>query len=167
MFRWGNRSSCLAGWKTHPTIIIIAPVGVRTHDLPHSAPSNVVKVSHAFNHSATRRRVIVDTTSKPLCWWYAASKRFEFATIRDWNTGGWHKTKLPFQGNLVTRVMTDKSSLSLLNVWWCQGRLMISYSRSRIYGWRVRKGVYCDNEQFDDVRNCDLVVGMSYKNEFW
>ena len=34
---------------------------------------------------------------------------------------------------------------------------MISYSRSRIYGWIVRKGVYCANEQFDDVRNCDLV----------
>ena len=53
--------------------------------------------------------------------------------------------------------MTDKSSISLLNVWWCQGWLMISYSRSRICGWIVRKGVYRANEQFDDVRNCDLV----------
>ena len=44
---------------------------------------------------------------------------------------------------------------------------MISYSISRIYGRRVRKGVYCGNEQFDDVRNCDLVVSMSYKNKVW
>ena len=42
----------------------IAPVGVRTHDLPHSAPSNVVKVSHAFNHSATRRRY--SATRRPI-----------------------------------------------------------------------------------------------------
>ena len=31
----------------------IAPVGVRTHDLPHTVASNMVKVSHALNHSAT------------------------------------------------------------------------------------------------------------------
>ena len=31
----------------------IAPVGDRTHDLPHTAASNMVKVSHALNHSAT------------------------------------------------------------------------------------------------------------------
>ena len=42
------------------------------------------------------------------------------------------------------------------------------YSRSHIYGWRVRRGVYCANEQFDDVRNCDyVVVEMPYKNEVW
>ena len=37
--------------KTHPTDI--APVGDRTHDLPHTVVSNMVKVSHALNHSAT------------------------------------------------------------------------------------------------------------------
>ena len=31
----------------------IAPVGDRTHDLPHSVASNMVKVSRALNHSAT------------------------------------------------------------------------------------------------------------------
>ena len=33
----------------------IAPVGDRTHDLPHTVASNMVKVSHALNHSATER----------------------------------------------------------------------------------------------------------------
>ena len=31
----------------------IAPVGDRTHDLPHTIASNMGKVSHALNHSAT------------------------------------------------------------------------------------------------------------------
>ena len=31
----------------------IAPVGDRTHDLTHTVASNMVKVSHALNHSAT------------------------------------------------------------------------------------------------------------------
>ena len=31
----------------------IAPVGDWTHDLPHTVASNMVKVSHALNHSAT------------------------------------------------------------------------------------------------------------------
>ena len=31
----------------------IAPVGDRTHDLPHTVASNMVKMSHALNHSAT------------------------------------------------------------------------------------------------------------------
>ena len=30
----------------------IAPVGDRTHDLPQAVASNMVKVSHALNHSA-------------------------------------------------------------------------------------------------------------------
>ena len=35
-------------------------------------------------------------------------------------------------------------------------------------GEKVRRGVYCASEQFDDVRNCDhVVVGMPYKNEVW
>ena len=29
-----------------------APAGDRTHDLPHTVASNMVKVSHALNHSA-------------------------------------------------------------------------------------------------------------------
>ena len=31
----------------------MAPVGNRTHDLPHTVASNMVKVSNALNHSAT------------------------------------------------------------------------------------------------------------------
>ena len=30
----------------------IVPVGVRTHDLPHTLASNMGKVSHALTHSA-------------------------------------------------------------------------------------------------------------------
>ena len=31
----------------------IAPVGDRTHELPHTVATNMVKVSHGLNHSAT------------------------------------------------------------------------------------------------------------------
>ena len=31
----------------------IAPVGDLTHDIPHTVASNMVKSSHALNHSAT------------------------------------------------------------------------------------------------------------------
>ena len=37
----------------------IAPVGVRTHDLPHTVASNMGKVSHALNHSATEAVLII------------------------------------------------------------------------------------------------------------
>ena len=36
----------------------IAPVGDRTHDLPHTVASNMVKVSHALNHSATEENIV-------------------------------------------------------------------------------------------------------------
>ena len=42
----------------------IAPVGDWTHDLPHSVASNMVKVSHALNHSATE--AVVSTSLSPL-----------------------------------------------------------------------------------------------------
>ena len=31
----------------------VAPVGDRTHDLPHTVASNMVEVSHTLTHSAT------------------------------------------------------------------------------------------------------------------
>ena len=31
----------------------ISPAGDRTHDIPHTVASNMVKVSHTLNHSAT------------------------------------------------------------------------------------------------------------------
>ena len=34
-------------------ILLYCPVGDWTHDLPHTVASNMVKVSHALNHSAT------------------------------------------------------------------------------------------------------------------
>ena len=37
----------------------IAPVGDWTHDLPHTVASNMVKVSHTLNHSATEAVVSV------------------------------------------------------------------------------------------------------------
>ena len=41
-------------WSDDKLILLyIAPVGVRTHDLPHTAASNMSKVSHALTHSAT------------------------------------------------------------------------------------------------------------------
>ena len=36
-----------------PGRMYIAPVRDRTHDLPHTVASNMVKVFHALNHSAT------------------------------------------------------------------------------------------------------------------
>ena len=50
MFRWENLTSHLVGMKNS---YYIAPVGDWTHDLPHTVASNMVKVSHALNHSAT------------------------------------------------------------------------------------------------------------------
>ena len=51
MFRWGNRTSHLVGWKTHPTILPRSGIELTTS--PHTVASNMVKVSHALNHSAT------------------------------------------------------------------------------------------------------------------
>ena len=42
----------------------IAPVGVRTHDLPHTVASNMVKVSYAPNHSATAAVKIIIILAK-------------------------------------------------------------------------------------------------------
>ena len=51
MFRWENLTSHLVGWKK--SSYYIAPVGDWTHDLPQAVASNMAKVSHALNHSAT------------------------------------------------------------------------------------------------------------------
>ena len=51
MFRWENLTSHLVRMKN--SSYYIAPVGDWTHDLPHTVASNMVKVSHALNHSAT------------------------------------------------------------------------------------------------------------------
>ena len=51
MFRLGNRISHLGLMKN--SSYYIAPIGDRTQDLPHTVASNMVKVSHALNHSAT------------------------------------------------------------------------------------------------------------------
>ena len=50
MFRWGNRTSHLDRMKNSSFYNV--PVGDRTHDLPHTVASNMVKVSHSLNHSA-------------------------------------------------------------------------------------------------------------------
>ena len=42
----------------------------------------------------------------------------------------------------------------------------IIFQKSRLWA-KSKKGLYCANEQFDDVIKCDLAVGMSYKNEVW
>ena len=42
----------------------IAPVGDRTHDLPHTVASNMVKVSHALNHSATEAVLAIISSFK-------------------------------------------------------------------------------------------------------
>ena len=51
MFRRGKRTSHLGRMKNSSYYIV--PVGDRTHDLPHTVASNMVKVSHALNHLAT------------------------------------------------------------------------------------------------------------------
>ena len=43
----------------------IAPVGDRTHDLPHTVASNMVKVSNALNHSATEAVVSFVVAESP------------------------------------------------------------------------------------------------------
>ena len=40
-------------WSDENSSYYIAPVGDRNHNLPHTVASNMVKVSHALNHSAT------------------------------------------------------------------------------------------------------------------
>ena len=49
-----------SGWMKNSSYYI-ALVGVRTHDLPHTVASNMVKVSHASNHSATA--AVIETSS--------------------------------------------------------------------------------------------------------
>ena len=56
MFRWENLTSHLV--RTKNSSYYIAPVGDWTHDLPHTVASNMVKVSHALNHSATEAVVL-------------------------------------------------------------------------------------------------------------
>ena len=46
-----NRASHLGQMKN--SSYYIAPVGDRTHDLPHTVASNMVKVSHALTHSGS------------------------------------------------------------------------------------------------------------------
>ena len=57
MFRWENLTSHLVRMKN--SSYYIAPVGDWTHDLPHTVASNMVKVSHALNHSATEAVTII------------------------------------------------------------------------------------------------------------
>ena len=51
MFRWENLTSHLVRMKNSSYYIV--PVGDWTHDLPHTVASNMAKVSHVLNHSAT------------------------------------------------------------------------------------------------------------------
>ena len=45
----------------------IAPIGDRTHDLPHTVASNMVKVSHALNHSVNALSIrLIDAST--LSW---------------------------------------------------------------------------------------------------
>ena len=48
-----HRASHLVGWKN--SSYYIAPVGVRTHDLPHTVASNMVKVSYTLTTRPRRR----------------------------------------------------------------------------------------------------------------
>ena len=47
------RKPCQLPGRMKNSSYYIAPVRDRTHDLPHTVASNMVKVSHALNHSAT------------------------------------------------------------------------------------------------------------------
>ena len=66
-------------------ILLYCPVGDRTHDLPHTVASNMVKVSHALNHSATEAVVNSHATSAYECellvvtWHYLSSIRLDNA----------------------------------------------------------------------------------------
>ena len=80
MFRWENLTSHLVGWKTHPTIICIAPVGDWTHDLPHTVASNMVKVSHARRRLLHRIFLVLS---------YEYSKQPIFGQTQEWLREVW------------------------------------------------------------------------------
>ena len=85
------RKPCQSPGRMKNSSYYIAPVGVRTHDLPHTVASNMVKVCHALNHSATEAVAIygvapeelVLVTSLPpallssAALWMAESPRFK------------------------------------------------------------------------------------------
>ena len=48
----------------------IAPVGDWTHDLLHTVASNMVKVSHALNHSATEAVHSATEAVSPAAAWF-------------------------------------------------------------------------------------------------
>ena len=47
------RKPCQSPGRMNNSSYYIAPAGDRTHDLPHTVASNMAKVPHALNHSAT------------------------------------------------------------------------------------------------------------------
>ena len=48
-----ERKPCQSPGPMKNSSYYIAPVGVQTHDLPHTVASNMGKVSYALTHSAT------------------------------------------------------------------------------------------------------------------
>ena len=64
------RKQCQSPGRMKNSPYYIASVGDWTHDLPHTVASNMVKVSHALNHSAKAAVSTVYTTylSKRVAW---------------------------------------------------------------------------------------------------
>ena len=57
IFRWENRTSCLVGLKTHPTIVPRSGIELTTSRLYNFI---MAKVSHALNHSARRASYLTE-----------------------------------------------------------------------------------------------------------
>ena len=55
IFRWENRTSCLVGLKTHPTIVPWSGIELTTSRLHNFI---MAKVSHALNHSAIETNLL-------------------------------------------------------------------------------------------------------------
>ena len=84
MFRLGNRTSHLDRMKN--SSYYIAPVGDRTHDIPHTVASNMVNVSHALNHSATAAELTFSRPHYALSC-YNSHRPWASAEILIWTSG--------------------------------------------------------------------------------
>ena len=91
----------------------IAPVGDWTHDLPHTVASNMVKVSHALNHSATeavmtlwRMEMVLfcENVTRVTTEWL----KYVFYFMTDRNS---------FQGSILSKISGNPDGLPRWRIW--------------------------------------------------
>ena len=90
----------------------IASVGVRTHDLPHTVASNMVKVSNAPNHSAT-------AAVKFNLWFTDGRVALFQRCLTDWqdNVGGtnYKKANIPITSLLLSIPSVRMTEVTIIN----------------------------------------------------